>query len=164
MYNLLMQIFHKKKLNGIFIYFLIFTITFLVYFISSSKNTPYNYFVRLADAFLNHRLYLIDNPSWLSELIPIEGKYYVVYPPMPAVLLIPFVAIFGAGLSQTIFSIFLGSFNPIILYSIFKKLKIPSKTAFLTIIFFVFGTDYWFLSSVGSSWYLAHVVAIFFYS
>ncbi len=151
-----------NKLQPYLVYFLIFGITFIIYFLTSSENTPYNYFVRLADAFINHRLYLTEHPSWLSELIPIAGKYYVAYPPMPAILLIPFVAIFGTGFSQTIFSIFLGSLNPIILYSIFKKIKISEKTALLTTIFFVFGTNYWFLSSVGSSWYLAHIVAIFF--
>ncbi len=157
-----MQIFRKKKLNSIFIYFLIFAITFLVYFVSSSKNTPYDYFTRLADAFLNHRLYLLENPSWLSELISINGKYYVVFPPMPALLLMPFVAIFTTGFSQTIFSIFLGSLNPVILYSLLKRIKITSITAFVTTVFFAFGTNYWFLTIVGSSWYLAHVVALFF--
>ena len=157
-----MQIIHRKKLNGIYIYFLIFAITFLVYFVSSAKNTPYDYFTRLADAFINHRLYLLENPAWLNELIPINGKYYVVYPPMPAILLMPFVAIFGTGFSQTLFTIFLGSINPVILYSLLKKKNIASKTALLATLFFAFGTNHWYLSSVGSAWYLAHVVAIFF--
>ncbi|OGH13562.1 MAG: hypothetical protein A3H50_00260 [Candidatus Levybacteria bacterium RIFCSPLOWO2_02_FULL_37_10] len=151
-----------NKLHPYFVYFLIFGITFIIYFLTSSKNTPYDYFVRLADAFINHRLYLLENPSWLNELIPINGKYYVAYPPMPAILLIPFVAIFGAGFSQTAFSIFLGSLNPVILYSLLKRIKITSITAFVTTVFFAFGTNYWFLSSVGSSWYLAHIVALFF--
>lgn len=151
-----------NKLHPYFVYFLIFGITFIIYFLTSSKNTPYNYFVRLADAFINHRLYLLENLFWLNELIPIGGKYYVVYPPMPAILLTPFVAIFGSQFSQTIFAIFLGSLNPVILYSLLKKIKITTKTALFTTVFFAFGTNYWFLSSVGSAWYLAHIVAIFF--
>ena len=151
----------EKKLHPYFIYFLIFGITFIIYFLTS-KNTPYNYFVRLADSFANHRLYLLDNPPWLNELIPINGKYFVVYPPMPAILLTPFVAIFGPNFSQTLFSIFLGSINPVILYDLLKKKNITSKTAFLTTLFFAFGTDHWYLSSIGSVWYLAHIVALFF--
>jgi len=151
-----------NKLHPYFVYFLIFGITFIIYFLTSPKNTPYDYFVRLADAFLNHRLYLIDNPSWLSELITFNGKYYVVFPPMPAILLTPLVALFGPQFSQTIFSIFLGSLNPVILYSLLKKIKISSKTAIIATFFFAFGSGQWFLASVGSAWYLAHIVALFF--
>ncbi|MCL6096792.1 MAG: hypothetical protein M1444_03905 [Patescibacteria group bacterium] len=151
-----------NKLQPYFVYFLIFTITFIIYFLTSSKNTPYNYFVRLADAFINHRLYLLENPSWLSELIIFKSKYYVVFPPMPTILLTPLVALFGSGFSQTIFAIFLGSLNPVILYSLLKKIKISSKTAIITTFFFAFGSGQWFLASVGSAWYLAHIVALFF--
>lgn len=151
-----------NKLHPYFVYFLIFGITFIIYLITSSKNTPYDYFVRLADAFINHRLYLLENPSWLSELITFKSKYYVVFPPMPAILLTPLVALFGSGFSQTIFSIFLGSLNPVILYSLLKKIKISSKTAIVTTFFFAFGSGQWFLASVGSAWYLAHIVALFF--
>ncbi len=151
-----------NKLQPYFVYFLIFGITFIIYFLTSSENTPYNYFVRLADAFINHRLYLLENPSWLSELIAFKGNYYVVFPPMPAILLTPLVALFGAQFSQTIFSIFLGSLNPVILYSLLKKIKISSKTATITTFFFAFGSGQWFLASVGSAWYLAHIVALFF--
>ncbi len=54
--------------------------------------------MRLADAFLHGHIYLTDHPSWLSELIPRDGVYYVPYPPMPAILLMPLVAIFGTEL------------------------------------------------------------------
>ena len=151
-----------NKLHPYLIYFLIFALTFIIYFLSASKNTPYDYFVKLADAFVNHRLYLLENPPWLSELITFKDKYYVVFPPMPAVLLFPLVALFGAGVSQTIFSIFLGSLNPVILYSLLKKINISSKTAIVTTFFFAFGSGQWFLASVGSAWYLAHIVALFF--
>jgi len=157
-----MQIFKKYKLKSFFIYSLLFITTFLIYYFSSPKSTPYDYFTRLADAFIHFRLYLLENPRWLNELIPIGGRYYVVYPPMPAVLLIPFVAIFGNGFSQTTFSILLGSINPMILYNTLKKAKIGTRTTLLATIFFAFGTNHWFLSSVGSAWYLAHIVAVFF--
>src|SRR5262245_34935113 len=62
---------------------------------TSTDPTPFDYFVRLADAFLNGRLYLLEAPSWLNELVPGGGGWYVVYPPVPALMLIPFVALFG---------------------------------------------------------------------
>lgn len=157
-----MHIFKEHKLNNFLTYFLLLIIIFFIYYISSPKNTPYNYFTRLADAFVNHRLYLTENPPWLNELIPITNRYYVVYPPMPAVLLTPFVSVFGQQFSQTIFSILLGSINPLILFNLLKRIRVSFKTSLITTIFFAFGTNYWFLASTGSAWYLAHIVAIFF--
>lgn len=157
-----MHIFKHHRGSNFFIYFLLFIITFFVYYVSSPRSTPYNYFVRLADAFINHRLYLLEKPKWLNELIPIGNKYYVAYPPMPAILLIPFVAFFGQQFPQALFSILLGSINPLILFSLLKKIKISFRTSLITTIFFGFGTNYWYLTTVGSAWYLAHVVALFF--
>jgi len=151
-----------NKFHPYFIYFLIFTTTFIIYFFTSPKNTPYNYFILLADAFINHRFYLLENPPWLSELITFHSKHYVVFPPMPAILLTPLVMIFGSQFSQTIFSIFLGSLNPVILYSLLRKIRISPRTVLITVFFFAFGSGQWFLASVGSAWYLAHIVALFF--
>ena len=68
---------------------------FFIYFITSPGNTSYNYFTRLADAFLNQRYYLTEGPPWLNELIPIgNDRFFVAYAPMPAIVAIPFVAFF----------------------------------------------------------------------
>lgn len=142
--------------------FLLFAITFIIYLFSNNgHNTPYNYFVLLADAFAHGKIYLSDNPPWLNELINWQGKYYVVYPPMPAILLMPFVALFGKGFSQSLFSIFLGSINVALAYFVFAKL-FKTKIAVWMSALFAFGTMHWFHAEVGSAWYLAHIVAIFF--
>jgi hypothetical protein len=105
---------------------------------------------------------LSENPAWLNELIPDDGKYYVVYPPMPAVVMIPAAAIFGDNLSQSLFSIFLGSINVCLVYFLGKILQFGQKTSILMALFFGFGTNHWFLANVGSAWYIAHIVALFF--
>src|SRR5258708_31232123 len=82
---------------------IIFCVVFIVYLISSPGVTPYNYFTRLADAFLHGKYYISDSPSWLSELIPAGlGRFYIVYPPMPALLALPFVFLFGPNFPQQI--------------------------------------------------------------
>ena len=45
---------------------------------------------------------LTEAPSWLNELVPLDGRWYVVYPPMPAALLVPIVALFGTGVAQQV--------------------------------------------------------------
>ena len=75
--------------------------TALYLFTSSRDRQELDYFVRLADAMLHGRIYLTQAPSWLNELIPRNGVWYVAYPPWPAILLIPFVAVFGSASIST---------------------------------------------------------------
>lgn len=141
---------------------LIFSIVLLIYFLSSPGETYYNYFTRLSESFINGKLYLTQNPSWLNELVPVNNKYYVVYPPMPAIVLMPYVLIFGENASQTIFSAVLGSLNAVLVYVFLKRLNQSRKTSLLITFFFAFGTNHWYLSSVGSAWFIAHITALFF--
>ncbi len=111
---------------------------------------------------LDGKLYITDHPSWLNELIAIGGKYYIVYPPMPAIVLLPSVFLLGQYFSQTIFSIILGAINVVLVYLLFKRLNFSNKTSFFVTIFFAFGTNHWYLASVGSAWFIAHITALFF--
>jgi len=141
----------------------IFIGTFFLYYLTSSSNTPYNYFTLLADAFLHGRYWLTESPPWLNELIPAPtNRFYVVYPPMPAILMMPLVAIFGSNLNQTLVSIFFGSLNVVLFYMIILKFNLSFSNCLWLTALFGFGTNHWFTSSVGSSWYIAHVIAIFF--
>ena len=66
----------------------VITVSIGIYLFTSSRDRQnLDYFVRLADAFLHGRIYLTEAPSWLNELIPKDGVWYVAYPPFPAVLL-----------------------------------------------------------------------------
>ena len=95
----------------------------IVYLLSSPGETPYNYFTRLSQSFLNGNLYITQNPSWLNELVPINHKYYVVYPPMPAIVIMPYVFLLKEYASQTIFTIILGTINAILVYSLLQRLN-----------------------------------------
>jgi len=141
----------------------IFLVVFIVYLITSPGKTPYNYFTRLADAFLHGRYYITDNPSWLSELIPAGlGRFYIVYPPMPALLALPFVFLFGPNFPQQIIAHLLGA--GIVILTILTSLKIrkDNKLAVWSGILIGFGSIVWYLSSVGSVWYLGQISSAFF--
>lgn len=138
-------------------------LTLVVYLLSSHGEGKYwNYFVLLADAFLHGRLNVIDHPDWLNELIVWQGKYYVVYPPMPGVLLMPFVAIFGKNFPQPILSILLGAVNVSLSYLVFIKFFQKKSTALWISFLYAFGTMQWYHAGVGSAWYIAHIIAVFF--
>jgi hypothetical protein len=151
----------------------LFAFAFVVYWVTGEGHaTYYDYYVRLADAFLHGRLYVLDNPSWLNELIPNPSGvgYYVVYPPLPAVLMVPLVAIFGLNLNQTLFGLFFAAATLPLAYlvakDVIKKLKPESQVnreVYLWFAFlFGFGTIFWYLASIGSVWLIAQVISAFF--
>lgn len=138
----------------------LFSMTLLVYLISHrGEGAQWNHFIYLADAFLHGRL---DIPNILTELAPWNDHYFVVYPPMPAIILMPFVAIFGINFYQPILSILLGAINVSLSYIVLVKLFKNDRLALWISILYAFGTIQWYHAEVGSSWYIAHIVALFF--
>lgn len=141
---------------------LLFVATLVVYLVSNNGNEqPYNQFVLLSDALLHGRLDLLNPPSWL-ELARWQDKFYVVYPPLPALLLMPFVAVFGPSFPQTALTIPLGALNVALCYltvwQLFKNRAVARWTALL----FAFGTIHWYSAENGSVWATEHIVALFF--
>lgn len=142
---------------------ILFIATFVVYLISNfGHDTPYNYFIFLANAFLHGRLFVLENYPWLNEIVKWQGHLYVVYPPMPAILLIPLVFLFGTAFHQPWLSIFLASANVSLCYIVLVKIFQNKLVAIWISILYAFGTIQWYHAEVGSSWYIAHIVAMFF--
>jgi hypothetical protein len=154
------KMFGNKKL---FLPILIFIFTLITYFLTSPGKTPYDHFIRLASSFLNGKYYITENPTWLSELIPApNGTFYIVYPPMPAIILSPIVLIFGSLFEQQYLAHVLGALTVFLTYKISLKIKNDIKIAIWSTLLVSFGTIIWYLSSAGSSWYLAQVASFFF--
>ncbi len=145
-------------------YLVLFFLSFVIFWLSGEGHpTYYDYYVRLSDAFLHGRLYLLEQPPWLNELIPCEKGFYVVYPPLPAVVMMPLVAVFGTSLNQTLVSVFVGSLSVVMACMVAKDVgKVNGSMHIWSAVFFGFGTIFWYLTSVGSAWYLAHVMSVFF--
>src|SRR5262245_46041565 len=74
---------------------LIFYFAFSTLAGSPFRVRPYAYFNYLADAFVHGQLYLRLLPISTHDLSFFNEKYYLYWPPMPAVVLMPFVALFG---------------------------------------------------------------------
>ena len=132
-----------------------------VYLFSAPRApTSQDYFVRLADAFLHGHIYLTDHPSWLSELIPRGGVYYVPYPPMPAILLMPFVAVFGTDFPQQIASCLFAGVGVGLAWVMLGRFGLDARVRALLTAVFAFGTTLWYTAETGTAWYISHSVAI----
>jgi len=141
---------------------IIASVALIVFLLSKGPSPGQNHFVYLADSFLHGSLSLSGDGVNLAEVVPFNGNYYVVYPPMPAILLLPFVAVFGTSFDQALFSVLLASLCISVMFLMLKKAGSSTKKALWLTVLFGFGTCFWFIASVGSSWYIEHVVAVLF--
>lgn len=135
----------------------------IVYLFTSAGTTPFDYFTRLADAFIDGKFYITENPPWLSELIPVEEqKFYIPYAPMPAILSMPFRFVFGQLFEQQYLAHILGV--GITIFTILTAWGVKKSKALLIWIGLLtsFGNIMWYMSSTGSSWYLGQITSAFF--
>ena len=144
----------------------------LVYGLFASRvgfeSTPFNYFAYLADAFLYGQFHLRILPQSLHDLIIYQDNVFLYWPPMPAFLMMPFVAVFGVSFSDVLLTIILGGGNVALFAVLLHEAKAkgihqldPLKQAIL-IIFFSFGTVYFTLTPYGKVWQVGQVVSFLF--
>lgn len=79
-----------------------------------------------------------------GDLAFYNGKYYLPYPPAPAILLIPFVWAFGT-VNCVLIALLLSCLNILLLSSILHRLKIKENLMPWLIGGFIFGTSYWYV-------------------
>jgi hypothetical protein len=152
----------RQRPNTLGTLIIVATTTVLYLLASSADRQELDYFVRLADAFLHGRIYLTEAPSWLNELIPKDGVWYVAYPPMPAILLVPFVAVFGPRFDQQVASCLFGGIAVGLAWLVLGRFALSGRVRLGLTVVFGFGTVLWYVAEVGSVWYISHVVAVLF--
>lgn len=140
---------------------LVAALTFAVYFFSSDLYNPYNQYERLADAMLHGRLDLRDAPEYL-ELARYEDGAYVINPPAPAVLLIPFVALWGFDTEEVIISMAVGAAAVGLFWVSSRQLGWDIRLSAALAVLLALGTNFWWAAADGSMWMFAHVSAVFF--
>ena len=123
--------------------------------------TDYDYYGRLAAALLQGRWWLTEAPSWLNELVACgEGRFCVVYPPLPAVLALPFVPFASASVAQVLASRIAGGASAGVLYDGLRAFGAPRAHAITGALLSAFGTTLFFSSVDGRAWYDAHAAAM----
>lgn len=140
----------------------IFIVSLAIYFITSAGDTAFNHFTLLADSFIHGKIYIEEQMPWL-EKIPIDNnRFYVANPPMPAILSIFPVFVFGKNLPQQYISFFIGAFIVVVVFLISLRIQNNIKLAIWSSILIGFGTINWYLTTVGSTWYMAQITAELF--
>jgi hypothetical protein len=103
--------------------------------------------------------------AFFQDVLPVattDGvpRGLIPFPPLPAVLLVPFVALWGhATDGQLIFAI-LGAIDVGLAWWVLGRLPVRTWVRIAATIFFAFGTVFWYAAQIGTTWYQAHVLAV----
>ena len=138
-------------------------VALVVYALSNNGGFQFfNYHVWLADAFLHGRLYLVNPPPWLNEITRIDGHDYVFFGPVPAILLMPLVAVRHDHLNLARVCVVMGAVNVGLVWRLLARLGCSRRvTAALTAVF-AFGSVHYWASFYGNTWLWAQLCAVFF--
>ncbi|CAN5742744.1 hypothetical protein BH24CHL6_BH24CHL6_06020 [soil metagenome] len=152
---------------------LFFFLALAVYFLSNpERRNFYNHFVWQAEAFLDGRVAIRFPVSegahvnhYLQDVMPLPdrpGFGLIPFPPLPALLLTPLVAIFGLAADAALVAAVLGAIHVGLAWRMVARLTANRPAAALATLFFAFGTVHWYAAMLGSTWFLAHVVSVTF--
>lgn len=128
------------------------------------------HFVWQADAWLHGRFAI----SWPVSSGPLPNDFYLdvvpvpgqpgfgrtPYRPLPAIVILPAVAVFGLGTDAELVGAIIGAINAGLAWLIARQLATRPSVALAATLFFSFGTVAWVAAARASTWYLAHDLAI----
>jgi hypothetical protein len=126
------------------------------------------YFDQLADSFLHGRAYLLF-PEVTHDLTQFEGKWYVPFLPLPTLLLIPWVGLFGLKTVNTVlFGCVIGAVNSALVFLLLQAMterhwsKVLLKGNLGLTLLFGLGSVHWYMVIQGSVWFLAQICTTIF--
>lgn len=141
--------------------------------LSSTAGSPWRlstapYYNLLADAFLHGQLHLRVIPAHTIDLSLFQGRYYLYWGPLPAILAIPLVAVFGINVSDVLQTLFFSAVNVGVLALVLKAavergiIRLTPVQRAILVLFFALGTAYTPITGSGHVWQMAQVESIFF--
>jgi hypothetical protein len=143
-------------------------------YLATRVDRYYDHFVWQAAAFLEGqaaiRYPVGSSPgsfgNWFfQDVLPVAStdgvpRGLIPFPPLPALVLVPFVAVGGLQTDdQTIFTV-LAAVDVAICWWMVGRLRVAPVARFATTVFFAFGTVFWYAAQNVTTWYQAHIVAV----
>lgn len=155
------------RLRGMYVPALIFIAAYAVYAFSTAGLSNYDeHQLYLAKAMLSGSLDVaaagMPTEYLHVDTVAVEDAVYIVFPPGPAILLMPFVGLWGTAVPQAQYGIVLGAVNVVLFWHVLNLLGISRTTQALLIPFFALGTVHYYAATTGTVWQFNHVVAVFF--
>jgi hypothetical protein len=125
--------------------------------LAHGRSTPYDNYVLLAQAFLHGQTAIVWPGAWIDAL-PFHGNYYIIEGPFPAVLLMPWVALFG-GANQTLLAALLCGVAAGACWRTCEQLGLRATSTAWICVFLFAGTQLAWCAMLGDVWFVAHVAS-----
>jgi hypothetical protein len=126
--------------------------------LSRGRATPYDGYVLLAQAFAHGHVW-IDWPGGWIDALPYGGNYYIIEAPLPAVVLLPWVAVFGTA-NQTVLAVLLCGVAVGACWRTCEQLGVRDGPNAWICAFLFAGTQLAWCAMLGDVWFAAHVAAV----
>ena len=142
----------------------------VVYLLRASMNyrgfatTDFAYFNYLADGFLHGQLSMRQLPPNTRDLIPYMGNLYLYWPPFPAILLLPVVAIWGVAATDVTYTAIIGAITVALTAKLLAILDrhgvapLAVERRALLVLTVGCGSVVLILAPVGSVWFTAQLI------
>lgn len=131
---------------------------------SSFHASPLAYYNYLADALVHGQLNLRLLPADVLDLSYFQGQYFLYWSPFPAILLMPFVALFGVQFSDIIFTVIVGAINVSLVALLLRQacrrgiIRLSKIRRGILVCFFALGTVHLTLAPFGRVWFTGQLV------
>ncbi|MDB5284208.1 MAG: hypothetical protein JWO06_3283 [Bacteroidota bacterium] len=122
-----------------------------------------SYFKNLADAFLHGRLYVSDYGTG-GDLVFFHNKVYLYWPPVPALVYLPLVAVFGTHLPDALICTLFGALN---VYMVMRVVQVMASDFYIPFgkpelvllgLFWGLGTVHFYMSMDGTVWFISQIM------
>jgi len=103
-----------------------------------------------------------------SQIFDKQRRYFVSFPPAPAVMMMPLAAVWGYDVNDVRFTLFFAALNVLLMFLVLRRLSRGGRSGrgrrenlWLTALF-AFGTAHLWCSVIGQVWFTALVVGVTF--
>jgi hypothetical protein len=141
-----------------------------------AHQTLYNHFAWQAQAWLEGHFSIAypvaatdggPGNDYFNDVVPVDdadglptGRGMIPFPPLPAVILLPFVAVLGLAVDQVLLAVVIGALDVAVAFWVLGRLGVRRAIRLLLTLFVGAGASLWYAASTGSTWFFAHVVAV----
>ena len=98
---------------------IVFVLVLIIYSASYFDKSPFTAHVYQAVAFLHGHAW-VDSPDYIERAV-VNGRRYQLHPPLPAILLMPFAAIWGNSTNQNWFALAVGALDAALMWRLLGK-------------------------------------------
>ena len=144
---------------------LVLLVLAVYYFSQPNRTNLYLHFVLQAQSWMEGQT-SIPTPGY-QDVMPIldstgnpTERGIIPFPPLPAAVLLPFVAIWHLATNEQLLATIFGAVDVGIAYWMLGFLPVRQLIRRMTALFFGLGTVFWYTSVIGSTWFWAHIVAV----